>query len=131
MQILAVLMSSSHSIADVFSWKKESNGIFSSSTAYKILTIKDCMTNEVWKWVWKTPTLPKIQMFLWLLIHGKVKTLEYLHYLSIIDDPTYMICKRQVESIDHIFRSCPHAVVVFNKLSSTFANSLNAMGFKH
>ncbi|GLT58567.1 hypothetical protein SLA2020_314490 [Shorea laevis] len=130
-QILAVPMSSSHSVADVISWKEESNGIFSSSSAYKILTINDCQANDDWKWVWKTPTLPKIQMFLWLLVHGRVKTLEYLHHLGIIDDPTCIICKREVESIDHIFRSCPHAVAIFNKLSPTFANILNIMDFKH
>ncbi|GKV26879.1 hypothetical protein SLEP1_g36097 [Rubroshorea leprosula] len=133
MQILAVPMLNYHSDSDIFSWKEESNGIFSSSSAHKILTSKDCQVNDNWnwKWIWKTPTLPKIQMFLWLLAHGKIKTLEYLHHLSIVDNPTCMICRRQTESIDHVFRDCPHAVAVFNKLSHAFANSHNAMNFRH
>ncbi|GLT87050.1 hypothetical protein SLE2022_051520 [Rubroshorea leprosula] len=131
MQILAIPMLSYHSAPDVFSWKEESNDIFSSSSTPKILTIKDCQLNDGWKWIWKTPTLPKIQMFLWLLVHGRIKTLEYLHHLSIIDNLTCMICRRQTKSIDHIFRECPHAVIVFNKLSPAFANIHNTMNFKH
>ncbi|GLT63634.1 hypothetical protein SLA2020_361840 [Shorea laevis] len=130
MQILAVPMLSYHSASDIFLWKGESNGIFSSSSTHKILTIKDCQVNDNWKWIWKTPTLSKIQMSLWLLVHGRIKTLEYLHHLSIIDNPTCMICRIQTESIAHIFRDCSHAVAVFNKLSPTFTTTHNALNFR-
>ncbi|GLT45320.1 hypothetical protein SLA2020_191580 [Shorea laevis] len=129
LEILAIPMSHSDSRVDDFSWREESNGIFSSASAYKTLTFHGMQNDKNWSWIWKTPTLPKIQMFLWLLTHGRIKSLEYLHYLGIVDNPVCKICKGQIESLDHIFRNCPPAVDTLNRLSSEFTANHNILDF--
>ncbi|GLT35133.1 hypothetical protein SLA2020_096110 [Shorea laevis] len=115
---------------DCFSWKNNANGTFSAASAYKLLTQRPFEENENWKWIWKIPTNPKICMFIWLLAHGRVKSLNYLHNLGIIEDPMCKICNAQIESIDHIFCKCPAAIYVLNIIFLGSDLSPNNSSFK-
>ncbi|GLT85488.1 hypothetical protein SLE2022_036770 [Rubroshorea leprosula] len=121
-EILAIPLSNLPSIADGFSWQGKSNGIFSTAFAYRNLIPIFTQLPLDWNWIWTTPTLPKIQMFLWQLAHGRIKTLEFLHHIGIVDDAVCKICKRQTESIEHIFRSCPPTASTLHKLSPHLTN---------
>ncbi|GLT93612.1 hypothetical protein SLE2022_113960 [Rubroshorea leprosula] len=103
--IAAVPLPRYSSESDHFCWGGESDGSFSSASAFHMLTVK-VSSQQKWKWIWKTPTIPKIQIFLWLLFHGRVKTLDYLCSLGITQESTCSLCKTELESIDHLFRSC-------------------------
>ncbi|GLT27441.1 hypothetical protein SLA2020_024380 [Shorea laevis] len=101
---------------DTFSWKGEANGLFSSASAHRILCSNSNVSSSDWGWVWKLPTLPKIKYFIWLLVHGKIKSMDFLHGLSIVQDPICKVCNNQVETLDHIFRGCPPAAAVLSRL---------------
>ncbi|GLT29761.1 hypothetical protein SLA2020_046060 [Shorea laevis] len=94
-------------LPDIFSWKGEANGLFSFSTT---------TLSSDWGWIWESLTLPKIRNFIWLLYHGIIKSMEFLHSLGIVYDPICRICNNFVESLDHIFRGCPLSVSIFNML---------------
>ncbi|GLT96253.1 hypothetical protein SLE2022_138940 [Rubroshorea leprosula] len=103
-------------LPNTFSWKGEANGLFSSASALKILKSRSTCPSNDWRWIWKAPTLPKICYFFLLLYHGRIKSMEFLHSLGIVQDPICRICNGHVESLDHIFRGCPFSVAVLNML---------------
>ncbi|GLU23496.1 hypothetical protein SLE2022_394950 [Rubroshorea leprosula] len=121
-EILAIPLSNLPSVVDGFSWQGKANGIFSTTSTYRNLIPISTQLPLDWNWIWTTPTLPKIQMFLWQLAHGRIKTLEFLHHIGIVDDPVCKICKGQIESIEHIFRSCPPTASTLHKLSPHLIN---------
>ncbi|GKV13012.1 hypothetical protein SLEP1_g24089 [Rubroshorea leprosula] len=89
---------------------------FSPSSALCLLrdlpTTKDC----TWSWIWKVVTLPKIQFFIWLLSHCRLKSLAFLHRLNISPSPNCPRCHDAEETIDHIFRGCPLSIHLWNLL---------------
>ncbi|GLU14292.1 hypothetical protein SLE2022_308700 [Rubroshorea leprosula] len=129
LEILAIPMSHSDPRVGDFSWKEESNNIFSSTSAYKTLTFHGVQNDKNWSWIWKTPTLPKVQMFLWLLPHSRIKSLEYLRHLGIVDNLLCKICKGHIESLDHNFHNCLPAVDILNRLSFEFTANHNILDF--
>ncbi|GKV30099.1 hypothetical protein SLEP1_g38957 [Rubroshorea leprosula] len=60
---------------DSFCWKGSSDGSFSSTFAYNLAKGLHLSPKGDWKWIWKIQTLPKIQQFIWLLSHERLKTL--------------------------------------------------------
>ncbi|GLT36276.1 hypothetical protein SLA2020_106670 [Shorea laevis] len=99
-----------------FSWKREANGLFSFASALKILNSRLAYLSNDWGWIGKSLTLPKIHNFIWLLYHGRIKSMEFLHSLGIVHDPICRICNGQAKSLDHTFWGCPSLVAVLNML---------------
>ncbi|GLU11404.1 hypothetical protein SLE2022_281540 [Rubroshorea leprosula] len=95
------------SSTDSFCWKGSSDGSFSSTSAYNLAKGLHHSPKGDWKWIWKIQTLPKIQQFIWLLSHERLKTLGFLHELGIVESPTCPLCLSAMESCSHLFRNCP------------------------
>ncbi|GLT87976.1 hypothetical protein SLE2022_060240 [Rubroshorea leprosula] len=115
-QMQAIPIATNTTLEDNFSWIGSSNGNFSPSSALCLLrdlpTTKDC----TWSWIWKVVTLPKIQFFIWLLSHCRLKSLAFLHRLNISPSPNCPRCHDAEETIDHIFRGCPLSIHLWNLL---------------
>ncbi|KAK9154956.1 hypothetical protein Sjap_002436 [Stephania japonica] len=86
----------------------------------KAFTVKSCFYNlcsevsnvpcSVYKTIWKTPGTMKSRVLAWLVWKGKVNVANVLQdrcpYLCI--SPSWcVLCKRDNETIDHVFFSCP------------------------
>ncbi|GKV21679.1 hypothetical protein SLEP1_g31635 [Rubroshorea leprosula] len=99
---------------DTFAWVGSSNGSFSSASAYCITKHLPLKPLEDWRWVWKSYTYPKIQYFLWLLAHDRLKCFSYLHRLGIISSPLCPLCHLEDETVEHLIRSCPISVVILS-----------------
>lgn len=52
-------------------------------------------------------TTPKVRIFLWNVSQNALATKENLYKRRIIPDPTCSICKREVETTEHLFLLCP------------------------
>ena len=76
-----------------------------------------------WKWIWKSPMIPKIKFFVWLLCHNKIASKELLFLRNITLDNLCPICCQDVEDIDHIFCRCSPAFRIWHAFSSTFSFS--------
>lgn len=77
-------------LANLPTWNLSPNGQFNSSTAYALS--KNSLTiplTSTWKWIWKTPTIPRIQTFLWLASQEKIPTKVLLNTRQIVQDDTY------------------------------------------
>ncbi|GKU87794.1 hypothetical protein SLEP1_g2134 [Rubroshorea leprosula] len=99
---------------DTFTWVGSSNGSFSSASAYCITKHLPLKPLEDWRWLWKSYTYPKIQYFLWLLAHDRLKCFSFLHRLGIISSHLCPLCHLEDETVEHLIRSCPVSVTILS-----------------
>ncbi|GKU88076.1 hypothetical protein SLEP1_g2381 [Rubroshorea leprosula] len=99
---------------DLYSWKGSRDGSFSMKVAY--LMAKGVNPNPImdWKWTWKIHTLPKIQCFIWLLCYERLKTLDLLSRLGIVDSNVCPMCLEAKETCDHLCRECPSSSFIWH-----------------
>jgi hypothetical protein len=63
--------------SDSLLWKFESNGVFSVKSMYVVINFRGIVSVQVHS-VWKLKIPPKIQFFLWLVVHNKILTRDNL-----------------------------------------------------
>ncbi|GKV28437.1 hypothetical protein SLEP1_g37496 [Rubroshorea leprosula] len=105
---------------DSFAWKGTPRGEFTAASAYYLLKNHSICVNKDWDWIWKLPTIPKIQHFFWLLAHQRLKCFSFLHHLSISTTATCPRCRNEEETVEHLIRRCPSSTVILHDL---FPNS--------
>ncbi|GKV38468.1 hypothetical protein SLEP1_g46380 [Rubroshorea leprosula] len=103
---------------DSYSWKGSRDGSFSMKVAY--LMAKGVNPNPVmnWNWIWKIHTLPKIQCFIWLLCYERLKTLDLLSRLGIVESNVCPMCLVAKETCDHLCRECPSSSFIWHTFFS-------------
>ena len=58
---------------------------------------------EIWNYLWNCRTIPKIEMFSWTLMHGRVLTGENLEKMGIAGPFCCPLCAVDAENISHVF----------------------------
>ena len=98
-------------------WAMTANGDFSTKTTYNTLDdpIPAHPTN-IWKRIWKLCVPQRLGIFIWVILHGKALTNEERYKKSFTIDPFYYCCTGQSEDLDHVFRSCPKAMMIWDHL---------------
>eukprot|EP00253_Pinus_taeda_P019059 PITA_19059 len=71
-----------------------------------------------WKITWKSEAIPKIKIFIWLLLKGKILTAENLSKRGINGPSRCPNCCTAKETMYHLFVDCPFARECWNQLSS-------------
>ena len=90
---------------DVTGWGK--NGNYTVKEGFKMLTSDSTATTEsIWKKVWKSYCIPKVNSFIWLLMHNKLLTAENLKKRGITGPSRCALCNSESESTLHIFLQC-------------------------
>ncbi|CAN1812312.1 Putative ribonuclease H protein At1g65750 [Linum perenne] len=98
-------------------WGLESNGRFSVKTAYYMLReIEKADNDSYWRSIWRWEELNKVRHFLWLVSHNKLMTNVECARRRLNDDSSCSVCGSQTEDLNHVFRSCPRAVQVWNRV---------------
>ena len=64
---------------------------------------------KVWNYNWTNTTLPKIDLFTWTLLHGKILTGENLERKGIVGPFRCPLCAAAGETITHMFFQCSYA----------------------
>ena len=59
-----------------------------------------------WKKIWSKDGLPKINIFFWILGHGKTLTTDYLRKGGLEGPLRCILCKECEESLQHLFLEC-------------------------
>ncbi|XP_062005578.1 uncharacterized protein LOC133722723 [Rosa rugosa] len=93
---------------DEYIWGPSSNGRFSIKSAtwlqYDHLH-KYNQSKLIYK-LWNLNVQPKIKIFGWLLLRGRLKTRDRLSKFGIINDNSCPLCNRDNETADHLFGYC-------------------------
>ena len=65
----------------------------------------------------------------WLLINGRILTWEQLESRGFHGPSRYVLCKRSVEDIQHLFLTCPFTVKIFSFYAARFEFTLPCFDF--
>ena len=61
--------------------------------------------SKLLNWIWKLKLLPKIKIFLWLLIRNALPTCDFLIAKKLEIPNRCCLCDHNIENIDHVFMS--------------------------
>lgn len=97
------------------------DGIFLVSSCYHALANTNIYQNPQTStsnlsWIWRTKVPNKINHFLWLCWHSKIKSNSLLNHRGMEVDPN-CITRPQLETRDHILRDCYQAKEVWEILA--------------
>ncbi|GKV06468.1 hypothetical protein SLEP1_g18364 [Rubroshorea leprosula] len=110
---------------DSFIWNSSSNDKFSMKSAYYMAKNIQWSNEDDWSWIWKVSTIPKIQYFLWLLMHGRILTFDTLAQWGVVQNNRCPRCSNGPETLDHLFRECHYASSFWDSISPYSSTSHN------
>eukprot|EP00253_Pinus_taeda_P032878 PITA_32878 len=94
---------------DKFVWDT-TGGSYTVKEGYKALQNSTASNNwHLYKTAWRTESLPKVKLFNWTLLHGKILTAENLRKKGIQGPSICCMCRGAEEISDHLFIDCPVA----------------------
>jgi len=80
------------------------------SAIYRLLKAKGQENDATSSFIWKNAAPPRVQLFFWLLLKGKIQCPSNLYRKKIVDSPACSICGADHETPDHVIFQCPIAV---------------------
>lgn len=114
---------------DELMWMHEKNGIYTVKSGYKAIQGWKARTNtspsssspetKVWKKLWSLHTIPRHKTILWRILNNSLPLTAELNKKGIICSPICPRCQTKIETMDHVFLTCPYSVKVW------FGSSLN------
>lgn len=124
MKIASILPPASRLGPDRMYWGLNPKGIFTVRSAYDFLShhTHACI-DQVWQlpWAWKGPH--SIRLFIWQLLHGKLKTNSELSRRHIPISDVCIRCGGSTEDILHAIRDCSFIKKIWVRLVPTCHNS--------
>nr|XP_025652765.1 uncharacterized protein LOC112748737 [Arachis hypogaea] len=96
-------------------WKYDKQGIFSTNSFVQLLQVEmapeDIQSYSFTRTIWKGLVPPRVELFVWFVLVGRVNTKERLSRLRIIhqQDTLCVLCNNSVECGHHIFLGCSFA----------------------
>ncbi|KAL5834991.1 hypothetical protein ACOSQ4_014488 [Xanthoceras sorbifolium] len=98
---------------DKLIWGHSNNREFTVKSAYSMIAGDDIDQDWKWKGIWHIKVPPKVQMFLWTLMHDKIMTNVKRCARGFCDSSECNRCKAVFEDEDHIFRGCNKTVAIW------------------
>ena len=84
-----------------------SNGIYTVKEGYKLLqTNLVTASTNLWKKVWNPNCIPKVNCFIWLLMHNKLLTADNLTKRGIEGPSRCALYNANTETFTHLFLQC-------------------------
>lgn len=72
--------------------------------------------NPASQFIWQNSAPPRVQMFIWLLIRGRIQCRRNLFLKKIVDSPSCLACGATEECPDHIVFHCPIAAQFWSSI---------------
>jgi hypothetical protein len=86
------------------------------STIYRLLKAKGQPNDPASIFIWKNAAPPRVQLFAWLLVKGRIQCKANLYRKKIVDSPACTVCGADQETPDHIILHCPFAAQFWSTL---------------
>ena len=115
-KITAVPVGFGNSVHDAQIWGMSSNGLFSVKSAYSIFFRELGDVDPFWNDLWRMKIPPKIHIFIWLAYQGKILSNEQRTKRNLTSYPSCLLCGWQTESVIHILKDCPLAMMVWKSI---------------
>uniref|UniRef100_A0A2N9FE24 Reverse transcriptase domain-containing protein n=1 Tax=Fagus sylvatica TaxID=28930 RepID=A0A2N9FE24_FAGSY len=90
---------------DRICWESPSHSLFAVKRYYQSLTPRPSIPFP-WKSIWKAKVPPLVAFFSWIATLGKTLTIDNLRKRDFILQNWCCMCKRNEESVDHLFLHC-------------------------
>eukprot|EP00253_Pinus_taeda_P005923 PITA_05923 len=105
------------------SWGWGKTGVYTASQGYLQMQMKKDLSHlkSVWKQVWDSFSIPKINFFFWTLFHNKILIGENMCRRNIVGPHQCALRKNALENLEHMFIDCEYA----KKAWSIFLTRLN------
>jgi hypothetical protein len=101
--------------SDALIWCYNSSGVYSTRSFYSIINYRG-VTHVFIPSIWDISLPPKVQLFLWLLSHKKLATVDNLNKKGLSKPSSCKFCDEE-ESISHLFFECVVAKAVWSYAS--------------
>lgn len=83
-------------------------------------------------WVWAKHIPPTRSTLVWRLIWAKIPTWDVLQAYGVQGPSICVFCRRNIESMDHIFLSCDFPSAIIDKITEFFGMAIDRdFGFHH
>lgn len=86
------------------------NDKLDTSAIYRLLKAKGQENDPASSFIWRNAAPPRVQLFFWLLMRGRIQCRSNLYCKKIVDSPDCEICGSGMETPDHIIFQCPIAI---------------------
>jgi hypothetical protein len=107
---------------DTITWTRTASGEYSAKSAYRMQfydSVESTYPTKVWQ-VW-APS--RCKFFIWLMLQNRVWTTDRLLLKEWPKQYFYQLCRRNLESVHHLFMECPVARQVWIEISSFMPSS--------
>ena len=102
------------SAKDHIGWGK--NGTYTVKEGYKKLSMEPTTAESLWKKVWHSDCIPKVNSFIWILMHKGLFTTENIRKRGIAGPPRCTLCNFDSETLIHIFLQCSVSLKVWKSI---------------
>ncbi|XP_026410523.1 uncharacterized protein LOC113305730 [Papaver somniferum] len=104
---------------DDIMWAHTLNGNFTVKSAYKAYMNESYSTDDAsfWKKVWSLDCLSKIKFFVWKIFSHMLPVNSVLKFYNPAIDDCCPLCRKEVETVMHLFIQCPIASHIWFALS--------------
>jgi hypothetical protein len=111
----------SHNLTPSFLWTPSTNGLFSTSSAYRLISsprissVSSPLDSSSWKALWKLKLNARLVLFLWKIAWNVLPTKTRLKALFHIPSPDSLcpLCSSEEDYLSHLFFSCIFARVAW------------------
>ncbi|KAJ8438489.1 hypothetical protein Cgig2_008976 [Carnegiea gigantea] len=97
-------------VEDEYIWVAHPSGNFKLKTAIAIIRNEHtAISHPMWKWTWKYAVPHRIQIFLWLILHGRLLTNATRFKRKMATHRYCEVCPTMAEDLEHVLRKCLRA----------------------
>ncbi|KAL6140699.1 hypothetical protein ACLB2K_058995 [Fragaria x ananassa] len=104
-------------LQDKIMWGGTSYGVFSVKSAYRLLCDDYDFQSYPWLKNWSLNIPPKLKIFLWTFVSSKLLTNMQRVKRHLSGNPCYHHCTDAPETMLHLFRDCPMAMMVWRSFN--------------
>ncbi|XP_016206859.1 uncharacterized protein LOC107647279 [Arachis ipaensis] len=121
-------------VQDRVVWKFDKEGVYTTNSFVQVLqeaTLdEDILRYRFTKEIWRGFVLPRVELFSWFALIGRINTKDWLSRLGILGphDNLCVLCKKAVESVHYLLVACEFSWQVWCGWSSEFGLKWTAPG---
>jgi hypothetical protein len=100
---------------DILRWGHSTTGTFNIREAYHLRAGHNSLQREeVWSKIWETKSWPKINTFLWLVVHNNILTWDNLRKRGFIGPSWCQLCGSEEETQNHLLNLCTYSSSIWD-----------------